>query len=79
VITTVSGAIVAYIEAARLDFLVTSYRAAARHLKELLAEAPDENATPEVWSAYVQKIENVVATENGAWMAKLGKASQEPV
>lgn len=74
VITTVSGAIVAYIEASRLDFLVTSYRAAARQLKELLAAVPEESATSDMWSAYVQKAENVVATENGAWMAKLGKA-----
>jgi len=74
VLTTVSGAILAFIEASRLDFLVTSYRAAARQLREIIAADPGANATTEAWSAFVQKVENVLATENGGWMAKLGES-----
>ena len=74
VITTVSGAVLAYIEASKLDFLVTAYRAASRQLTELLAAAPDDTASSDKWSDYVVKVENIMATENGAWMAKLGKA-----
>jgi conflict system pore-forming effector with SLATT domain/uncharacterized protein DUF4231 len=73
VITTISGAIVAYIEASRLDFLVNAYRAAGRHLRDLLADTPAAGAACDVWSAFVQKAENIMATENGAWQAKLGK------
>jgi hypothetical protein len=73
VITTISGAIIAYIEASRLDFLVNSYRAAARHLRDLLADTPAPGAASDVWSMFVLKIENIMATENGAWQAKLGK------
>jgi hypothetical protein len=71
VVTTVSGAILAYIEASRLDFLVTSYRAAARQLRDLVAKDRSATATSDEWSAYVQQIESVLATENGAWMAKV--------
>jgi hypothetical protein len=76
VLTTLSGSILAYIEASKLDYIVTSYRSTASQLRDLWAAQPDTGTISppsSVWSAYVQKVETVLATENGAWMTKLGQ------
>jgi hypothetical protein len=74
VLTTVSGAILAYIEASKLDFIVTSYLATARQLRDLLAVGSKaaSDAPSAAWSEYVQKVETVLGTENSGWMAKVG-------
>ncbi len=75
VLTTLSGAFLAYIEASKLDFIVASYLATARQLRELLPAGTKvtENAPSAAWSEYVQKVETVLATENSAWIAKVGQ------
>jgi hypothetical protein len=78
VLTTLSGAILAYIESSKLDFIVTSYLATARQLRELIPVGNKiaANAPSPEWSDYVQKVETVLATENSAWMAKVGQAKE---
>src|SRR5256885_13690948 len=46
VLTTVAGAILAHIEASRYEFFVTSYRAAARRLRNELAGSVQIPAAP---------------------------------
>ena len=78
VLTTLSGAILAYIEASKLDFIVTSYLVTARQLRELIPVGKNAaaNAPSPEWSDYVQKVETVLATENGAWMAEVGTVKE---
>jgi SMODS and SLOG-associating 2TM effector domain 1/Protein of unknown function (DUF4231) len=81
VLTTLSGAILAYVEASKLDFIVTSYRSTASQLRDLWAAQPDTSAispSSPVWSDYVRQVETVLATENGAWMTKLGQVGGAP-
>jgi hypothetical protein len=71
VLTTISGAIVAHVEASRYGFLVMTYRATARRLNHELAEAPASFAVPSVpWSGFVSRCEAIIADENGLWLAK---------
>ena len=74
VLTTLSGAIVAHLEASRYDFTVASYRAAARRLKDQLNNPPP-NAQPGTaeWSAFVDRCETIMSTENHGWLAKFSK------
>jgi hypothetical protein len=73
VLTTLSGSILAYREASRADFLSKSFAAAADELDVLIAALPNDTPYPGPdWSAFVQKVENVLATENSAWLAKMG-------
>jgi hypothetical protein len=75
VLTTLSGAIVAFIEASRYDYVVTSYRSAARQLGELLASAASKHYAPSLaWSNFVGDVESILATENNAWLAKATKS-----
>jgi hypothetical protein len=72
VLTTLSGALLAYIEASRMDFLIRSFLAAAQALDELLVAPPIAAPIPNAgWSAFVGNVENVLATENGSWIAKM--------
>jgi hypothetical protein len=70
VLTTVSGAILAHIEASRLDHLVDNYSAAARRLQELDVGFDAASQDKESWSAYVNKCEDIIAAENASWTAK---------
>jgi len=70
VLTTVSGAILAHIEALRLDTLVDTYRATARRLEDLDLEFAAASADPELWSRFVNKCEDIIAAENSSWVAK---------
>ena len=74
VLTTLSGAILAYIEASRYDYLVSSYRATERRLRDQQSNAPSnpQPLTPE-WSEYVNRCESILQDENGSWIAKFGK------
>jgi hypothetical protein len=75
VLTTISGAILAYVEASRYDFTVASYRATARRLRAQLLKDPTPavKAPSAEWSAYVQQCEAILQEENNSWVAKFGK------
>jgi hypothetical protein len=70
VLTTVSGAILAHIEASRYQYLVTSYLATARRLEDVAADSAQVAANPNSWSDFVNRCEDIIATENNSWMAK---------
>ena len=70
VLTTVSGAILAHIEASRYQYLVTSYLATARRLEDVAADSAPVAADPDSWSDFVNRCEDIIATENSSWMAK---------
>jgi len=75
VLTTVSGAIVAHIESARYDFLVTTYRVTARRLRhEERAAGEVEALSAGQWSALVQRSESILADENSTWTARWTQA-----
>ena len=67
VLTTVAGAILAHVEAARFDYLVTTYRATARCLEDR------KNGVLDPTSAFVTECENIIAMENLSWIAKWTK------
>jgi hypothetical protein len=75
VLTTLSGAIIAYIEASRYDFTVQTYRSTARRLRDEVDNAPanPEPRTPE-WSAFVDRCESILREENTGWIAKFSKS-----
>jgi hypothetical protein len=68
VLTTISGAILAHIEAARYQYLVTSYLATARRLEDASVDF-DASADPQKWSDYVNRCEDILAAENSSWVA----------
>jgi hypothetical protein len=71
VLTTIAGAILAHIEASRYDYLVMSYRATARRLRNELARgAAVAAATPAGWSTFVNRCEAIISEENNGWVAK---------
>jgi hypothetical protein len=70
VLTTVSGAILAHIEASRYQYLVTSYLATARRLEDVVADSAPVAADPVSWSDFVNRCEDIIATESNSWMAK---------
>jgi SMODS and SLOG-associating 2TM effector domain 1/Protein of unknown function (DUF4231) len=82
VLTTMAGAILAHIEASRYDFLVTSYRAAARALADRLADIGDDAAFNALaaadWSAFVGRCEGILSDENNGWVEKQSKAMTGP-
>jgi hypothetical protein len=69
VVTTVGGAVTAHVAANRYQFLLLSYRAAARRLRSLeraWRAAPPGDADP---AALVRDCEEVIARQNDSWMA----------
>jgi hypothetical protein len=64
VLTTIASSVLAHIEASRLDYLATSYLAAARRLEDQLS------AHRGGWSDFVNACEDIIAAENASWMAK---------
>jgi SMODS and SLOG-associating 2TM effector domain 1 len=64
VVTTIAGAVLAHVEASRLDFLVTTYLATARRLEDRKSGSKDSV------SALVNDCENIISTENISWIAK---------
>jgi len=76
VLTTIGGAIVAHVEASRYDFLVATYRATARRLKnELVTNANFVSMSDAEWAAFVQRCETIIADQNGSWLSKWTRAS----
>ena|SRR5262245_26274762 len=75
VLTTVSGAIVAHIEASRYQHLVTSYLAAAARLEDLDTDFDAARTNAGTWSEFVNGCEEVIAAENNSWVAKWTKAT----
>jgi hypothetical protein len=74
VLTTISGAVLAHIEAERYDFTVTQFRAAALRLENALARAQRPFVQPSAeWSDFVAKCEGILADENSSWVAKWSK------
>ena len=74
VFTTLSGMILAYIEASRYDYLVSSYRATARRLRDVggNSAANAQPGTP-AWSAFVEQAEAILQEQNNSWIAKFSK------
>jgi hypothetical protein len=70
VLTTIAGAVLAHVEASRLDFLVTTYLATARRLEDR------KGGSREQLSAFVNDCENIIATENMSWIAKWAKPNR---
>lgn len=74
VLTTISGAILAHVEASRYDFMIVTYRATSLQLRDALTDEPvklDPASTS--WSDFVQACETLIATENGSWVMKMAK------
>lgn len=70
-LTTVTSAILAHIEASRYQFLTVTYRATARRLESEDALTPPQRvASPAEWSAFVTRCEDIIACENMSWTAK---------
>jgi hypothetical protein len=55
VLITIAGAVLAHIEAQRYDFLVMTYRATARRLRERA------DCSQQLWSDFVDDCENILA------------------
>lgn len=77
VLTTVSGTVLAHIEASRYDYLVSGYRAAARQLRQAMLSKPEAATSRSLeWSEFVARCEGIIASETGSWVARLGKPTQ---
>lgn len=76
VLTTISGAILAHIEASRYQYLVTSYLATARRLENAAADFDAAKADPQKWSDYVNSCEDIIAAENSSWVARWTKSKK---
>jgi SMODS and SLOG-associating 2TM effector domain 1/Protein of unknown function (DUF4231) len=70
VLTTVSGAILAHIEASRYQHLVASYLATARRLEDADLGFTAATGGPNLWSDFVNRCEDIIAAENSSWIAK---------
>lgn len=74
VLTTVSGAILAHIEASRYQHLVTSYLATARRLEDEDTKFDSASSDAKSWSDFVNRCEDIIAAENNSWVAKWTKS-----
>jgi len=74
VLTTVSGAILAHIEASRYQHLVTTYLATAARLEDLDTDFDTARSNAGgTWSEFVNHCEEIIAAENNSWVAKWTK------
>ena len=69
VVTTVSTALIAHIEAGRYDFIAAVYRATAKRLENEQASHTPTTPLPD----FVDTCEAILSAENSAWMAKFLK------
>jgi MFS family permease len=69
VVTTVSAALIAHVEAGRYDFIAAMYRATAKRLENEQASHTASTPLPE----FVDKCEAILSAESSAWMAKFVK------
>lgn len=70
VLTTISGSILAHVEASRYQHLITSYLATARRLEDEDANFESAKGDAKSWSDFVNKCEDIIAAENNSWVAK---------
>jgi SMODS and SLOG-associating 2TM effector domain 1 len=75
VLTTVSGAILAHIEASRYQHLVTNYLATASRLEDLDTEFDTAKNNADTWSDFVNCCEEIIMAENNSWTAKWTKTT----
>jgi hypothetical protein len=61
------------VEASRYDFLVMTYRATARRLRNEMTRAGTFTAPSPEWSVFVNRCEAIIADENSNWLAKWTK------
>jgi hypothetical protein len=73
-LASVAAAIVAHLEASRLDELARTYGAAARQLDDIDLGFDRARRLPLTWSAYVEACEAVIANENASWVARWSEA-----
>jgi hypothetical protein len=69
-LASMAAAIVAHLEATRLDELARTYGAAARQLDDIDLGFDRARQLPLTWSAYVEACEAVIANENASWVAR---------
>ena len=75
VLTTIGGSIAAYAASSRYDFQATTFFATAQQLKDLTHDWSDGTLA---WPELVRSCEEVISTENRAWMAKLEETQEPP-
>jgi hypothetical protein len=74
VLTTLSGTILAHVEASRYAFIVSTYRATARRLRNEEVKAPANAQPPSAdWSAFVERCEGILREQNNSWIAKFSQ------
>ena len=69
VVTTVSTALIAHVEAGRYDFIAAMYRATAKRLENEQASHTPTTPLPD----FVDRCEAILSAESSAWMAKFLK------
>lgn len=74
VLTTVSGAIFAHIEASRYQHLIMRYSAARLGLEDPNTEFEAASGDAGSWSGFVNRCKDIIAAENNSWVAKWIKA-----
>jgi hypothetical protein len=74
-LTTLSGAVLSHIEASRLDQIATSYAATASRLKDLDVGFAKAKGQLQAWSDFVNRGEEIIATENQSWIARWSSSS----
>jgi hypothetical protein len=71
VLTTIAGALLTHIEASRYDYLVTTYRATGRRLRNAMTRGNAATITTTAgWSEFVNRCETIISEENNNWVAK---------
>jgi hypothetical protein len=79
VITTIGGAVLAHMEASKYAFIVTLYRATARRLRDLRSDGISLSwDTPQAWSEFVIRCEDILEQENQSWVSKWSKPAGSP-
>jgi len=79
VLTTVSGAILAFVEASRYDFIVSTYRATPQRLRDEETSTPSGATPPSPeWSSFVDRCERILQEQNNSWVAKFGRPGTTP-
>jgi hypothetical protein len=73
VVTTATAAVTAFLVAGRYDYQAISYFGTAERLKALKNGFVGTARTPEATSAFVDKCEQAISSENEAWLASWSK------
>ena len=70
-LTTAAGAVTAHITASRFDEQISNYLATAQRLSALELQASDTGQDGPSWPDFVYECENVISSQNQAWMSVL--------